>query len=158
VVPPGLGPWTADQIAPYFFPTYEIVDRAEVFYFMGRLGLTLRDVVTDPVARLLLARALGVRYFLFGTLRETASFDVTTHLVDAEVGYQVGGARLHVFNPFELKCRLGELARWTMDVRSYEVYQTALREQERIARLNEAERLTALRASNDYNVLVIEAQ
>ena len=60
VVAPGLGPWTADQLAPYFAANYHVVDRAEVYYYMGRLGLTLRDVLLDPSARLCLARAMGV--------------------------------------------------------------------------------------------------
>jgi tetratricopeptide (TPR) repeat protein len=158
VVSPGLGPWTAEQIAPYFFPTYEIVDRAEVFYYMARLGLSVRDVLLDPAARRWLGRALNVRYFLFGAVRETASFDVETHLLDVEFGCEIGGARVHVQNPFELKCRLYDLARWTLDPNAWNAYQASLREQERLARLAEAERLRALRECNDYDVLVLEAQ
>jgi tetratricopeptide (TPR) repeat protein len=110
VVPPGLGAWTAQNIAPYFFPAYEVVDRGEVFWWMGRLGMTYRDLMTDPSARRWLGRALNVRYFVLGTLRETASFDATTHLLDAETGYVVGAGRIHVESPWELKLRLGELA------------------------------------------------
>ncbi len=113
-VPPGAGMWTADAIAAYFGSTYDIVDSGEVFWWMGRLGLTLRDVLIDPSARLCLARAMGVRFFLMGHLRHTASFDVTTRLIDAEFNALVGSGSIHVHNTFELKLRLGELARQTM--------------------------------------------
>ena len=89
VVPPVLGPWTADNLAPYFCPPYDVVDRETVCWYMNRLGLSLRDVLTDPVARRWLGRALGVRFFVLGDVRQTASFVVTTHLVDAECGYRI---------------------------------------------------------------------
>jgi tetratricopeptide (TPR) repeat protein len=113
VVPPGLGAWTGQQIAAYFYPAYEVVDRGEVFWWMGRLGLTYRDVLTDPCARRWLGRALNVRFFVVGTLRETASFVATTHLLDAETGFLYGAGRVHVTDPWELKLRLGELAQRT---------------------------------------------
>jgi tetratricopeptide (TPR) repeat protein len=132
-VPPGLGPWTAEQIAPYFCPPYEVVDRGEVFWWMGRLGLTIRDLMQDPAARRYLGRALEVRYFLVGAIRQTASFDVATHLLDAENGFRVGGARLHVHDQRELKLRLGELARLTlMDPRERERFEREGREYDRI--------------------------
>ena len=56
VVPPVLGPWTADNLAPYFCPPYDVVDRETVCWYMNRLGLSLRDVLTDPVARRWLGR------------------------------------------------------------------------------------------------------
>lgn len=112
-VPLGTGAWVADAIAPYFGSMYDVVDRGEVFWWMGRLGFTLRDVLIDPSARLCLARAMGVRFFLTGNLRETASFNATTYLIDAEFNAQIGSGMVHVHNPFELKLRLGELARLT---------------------------------------------
>src|SRR5205807_1004490 len=51
VVPPGLGPWTAENITPYFYPAYELVDGGEVNWYMGRMGMTFRDLLTDPSAR-----------------------------------------------------------------------------------------------------------
>lgn len=113
-VPPGTGSWTAEAIAPYFAAHYDVIDRGEVYWWMGRLGLTLRDVLIDPSARLCLARAMGVRFFLMGNLRDTASFDVTTRLIDAEFNALVGSGSIHVHNTFELKLRLGELTRETM--------------------------------------------
>lgn len=109
-VPPYLGWWTAQRLAPYFSPTFEVVNRTELFWWIGRLGITPRDLLLDPVARLYLGRALNIRYFLFGHLVETASFNVTTFLVDAEFGYLTSSARIHVRNPLELKLRLAELA------------------------------------------------
>jgi tetratricopeptide (TPR) repeat protein len=113
-VPPGSGMWTADAIAPYFAAYYDVIDRGEVYWWMGRLGLTLRDVLIDPSARLCLARAMGLRYFLMGNLRDTASFDVTTRLIDAEFNALVGSGAVHVRNTYELKLRLGELTRLTL--------------------------------------------
>src|SRR5262249_19575823 len=40
--------------------------------------------------------------------------DVTAHLLDAEYGFEAGAGRIHVFNPVELKLRLGDLARVTL--------------------------------------------
>ena len=87
-----------------------MVDQGEVYWWMGRLGLTMRDVLTNPSARLCLGRALGARYFLMGSLREVASFDVSTHVIDAELNGQVYGAQMRVSNSAELRYRLPELA------------------------------------------------
>jgi tetratricopeptide (TPR) repeat protein len=114
LIPPGLGTWTADSLAPYFCPPYEVIDRGEVFWYMARLGMTLRDLMCDPSARLWLARALHVRYFLLGSLRPGDAILADTHLVDAEIGCEVGGARVAVRDPWELKLRLAELARLTL--------------------------------------------
>jgi tetratricopeptide (TPR) repeat protein len=163
VVPPVLGPWTADALAPYFSPPYEVVDRDEVCWYMNRMGLTLGDVLNDPGARRWLARALHVRYFVFGVIRQTHSFTVTTHLVDAEFGFEVGTGRVHVHNPFELKCRLGELARQTLlDPAERRRRQKEAEEAERVAEqwrdLEDAERLRRLRECDDPNVILIEIQ
>jgi tetratricopeptide (TPR) repeat protein len=112
-IPPFLGTWTADAIAPYFYGTYDVVDKGELFWWMGRLGLSMRDVMTNPYARLCLGRALGARYFLMGSLQEVASFDTTTHLIDAELNVQTGGTRVRVQNAAELRFRLGEIAQLT---------------------------------------------
>jgi tetratricopeptide (TPR) repeat protein len=114
VVPPGLGPWTADNLAPYFTSQFLVVDRGLAYWTMARLGLSLRDVAVDPSARFWLGRALNVRYFVFGALTQTGSFDATTRLVDAELNFRAGEARIHVSNPLELKLRLGELAQVTL--------------------------------------------
>ena len=66
LVPPVLGPWTTQNIAPYFGPEFEPVDRAELLWWMGRLGLTGGDVLTDPVARLYLGRALRGAFSCWG--------------------------------------------------------------------------------------------
>lgn len=113
VVPPYLTWWTPENLTPYFAPYYLAVDRSELYWWMGRLGITPFDLLNDPVARLYLGRALNVRYFLFGNLVQTASFNVTTYVVDAEYGFLASGARIHVRNPLELKHRLGELAMLT---------------------------------------------
>jgi hypothetical protein len=93
--------------------SYEIIDRGEVCWYMGRLGLTMREVLNDPVARRCLAQSLNARYFVFGTLRETASFDVDTHLFDTETNQRTATANMHVKDHNELKLRLGELAQTT---------------------------------------------
>ncbi len=114
-VPPTLGAWAAEQFAPYLCPPYDVADRGEVYWYMGRLGLTLRDVVIDPLARLYLGRALNARYVVLGTLRATpAGLDVAAHLLDAETGARLGTAEATVRDRAELKYRLGELARWLL--------------------------------------------
>jgi hypothetical protein len=113
VVPPWLGPWTAHNIAPYFSPPFEVVWQPELYWWMWQLGISYRDVLFDPVARWYLAQVLNVRYFLFGTLVETASFNATTYLVDAQYGFLANSARIHVRTPAELRLRLGELAMLT---------------------------------------------
>ena len=55
-----------------------------------------------------------MRYFVVGTLVETASFDVNTYMLDAEFGYLHSSASMHARNPMELRLRLGELAQLTM--------------------------------------------
>jgi len=112
-IPPGLGVWTAEAIAPYYAGRYDLVSSGELYWWMGRLGLTMRDVLTDPYARLCLGRALGARYCLMGSLREVASFDATTHIIDAELNAQTLGARIRVNNAAELRYRLAELANLT---------------------------------------------
>jgi tetratricopeptide (TPR) repeat protein len=163
VVPPTLGAWTADNIAPYFCPTYDVVDRETVCWYMNRLGLSLRDVLTDPIARRWLGRALGVRFFVLGDVRETASFVVTTHLVDAECGYEYGWGSVHVQSPLELRLRLGELAGQTLldpaeRQRRQQEAEFAERERRRLAELAEADRLRALQESQNVPLLVLEAQ
>jgi hypothetical protein len=113
LVPPALGDWAAEQVACYYAPTYEVVERGEVCWYMGRLGVTMKEVLAEPSARCCLARALNVRLFVFGAIQQTASFDVTTHLVDAETGARQGGGKVHVQDQQELKLRMGELVRQT---------------------------------------------
>jgi tetratricopeptide (TPR) repeat protein len=112
--PPGLVPvgcdnWAADQLAGCFAVQYEVIDRGEVCWWMGRLGLTMRDVLNDPSARVALAQAVNARFFIFGGMKYTASFDVTTHLVDAHTGAKAGGGFIHVQDHNELKLRMQEL-------------------------------------------------
>jgi hypothetical protein len=159
VVPPILGPYTADALAPYFSPPYEVVDREVVCWYMNRMGLTLRDVLLDPAARRWLGRALGVRYFVLGTIEQTHSFVVTTYLVDAETGWVYGSGRIHVRNAFEMKCRLGELAYETMlSPRERErrrlAVEAAERQAERFHEMEEAERWRRLRECDDPDAIV----
>ena len=131
VVPPSLGWWTPQYLAPYYAGPYEVVDRGELYWWMARMGMTVRDVTMDPYARRWLGRALGVRYFVFGTVNQTASFNVDTYMVDAEYGFLKGRGFVHARNHFELKCRLSELARitqnppgqWQQDQQSYRDYE-----------------------------------
>jgi tetratricopeptide (TPR) repeat protein len=113
IVAPWLGPWTALNIAPYFYPRFDVVSRFEVHWWMWQLGISYRDVLFNPAARWYLGQVLNVRYFLFGTLVETASFNATTYLVDAQFGFLANSAQVHVHNPVELRLRLGELAHLT---------------------------------------------
>src|SRR5690606_39128787 len=86
LVPPAISDWAADQMASYCAGSYELIDRGEVCWYMGRLNITMSDLLRDPVARRCLAQSLGARYFVFGAIQETASFNVSTTLVDAESG------------------------------------------------------------------------
>jgi hypothetical protein len=140
LVPPAFGDWAAEQMASYFTPSYHVVDRGEVCWYMGRLGLTYRDVLVDASARRWLGRALNVRFFVFGAIQQTASFNVTTHLVDAESGVKQGGGSIHVQDHNELKLRLGELAGQTK-TEGAEQAQLKQQAQESERVLNEARRL-----------------
>ncbi|HEV3263519.1 MAG TPA: hypothetical protein VG013_42175 [Gemmataceae bacterium] len=113
LVPVGFGDWAADQMASYFAGPYQVVDRGEVCWYMGRLGITMRDVLSDASARLWLGRALNLRFFVFGVVQQTHSFNVTTHLVDVETGARQGSGTIHVQDHQELKLRMGELAQQT---------------------------------------------
>ncbi|HMC64309.1 MAG TPA: tetratricopeptide repeat protein, partial [Gemmataceae bacterium] len=138
--PPGIGDWAAESMAAHFAPTYEVVDRGAVFWYMGRLGLTVRDVLVDASARLYLSRALNVRYFAFGVVQQTASFNVTTHLVDAETGAKQGSGSIHVQDHQELKLRMAELAKQTRsDPAEQARFQQEAKESEQL--VNEARRL-----------------
>jgi tetratricopeptide (TPR) repeat protein len=110
LVPPAVGDLAADQFAGYFGGGYELIDRGEVCWHMGRLGITVREVLTDPVARRCLAQSLNVRVFAFGTIEQTASFNVSTHLLDADSGARTGTGMIHVQDHNEMKLRLHELA------------------------------------------------
>lgn len=162
-VPPGLEYWVADALACYLPPDFHVVPRGELFWFMGRLGLTIGDVVHNPSARRWLARALGVRYFIVGSIRETASFDVSAHLLDAEFGWEVARSRVHVHNVAHLKLRLPELVRRLFltpaeRARLQAEAEAARLQVARLERMAEEARLAEARASRNYQVLVIEAR
>ncbi|HBI41343.1 MAG TPA: hypothetical protein DDY78_00610, partial [Planctomycetales bacterium] len=93
----------------------------------------------------------------------TAIFVVTTHLVDAECGYEYGWGSVHVQSPFELRLRLSELAGQTLldpaeRQRRQQEAEFAERERRRFAELAEADRLRALQESQNVPLLVLEAQ
>src|SRR5205807_5495678 len=52
LVPPAFGDVASDHFASCFGATYQIVDRGEVCWYMSRLGITMRDVLTNPGARI----------------------------------------------------------------------------------------------------------
>ncbi len=109
-----LGAWTAEGLAPYFSNSYDVVDKGEVYWYMGRLGLSLADVYRDPFARRWLGRALGVRFFVLGSVAARGGLETTSHLVDAECGYEAGSGRVVAADPGQLRCALPELARLTL--------------------------------------------
>jgi hypothetical protein len=109
-IDPGLGLWTVGALSPYLSSRYELVDANEAYWWMCRLGLTIRDVLVNPAARLCLGRALGARYFLMGSLQDNAGIDVTARVIDGELNGQVYGAMMHVNSSAELRYRMPELA------------------------------------------------
>jgi tetratricopeptide (TPR) repeat protein len=111
LVPPAVGDWAADTFASYFGGTYELIDRGEVSWHMGRLGITMKDVFADPIARRCLAQSLNARFFVFGAIQQTSSFNVSTHLLDADSGARTGTGTIHVQDHAELKLRMHELAK-----------------------------------------------
>ncbi len=133
--PPGLSLWTPWQLAPYFSPPMEVVDPDVLYWYMGRAGISVGDLLTNPYARRWLGRALNIQYFVLGDVREAAGIHVTTYLVDAEYGFLRGTGRLNVRNPDELKWRLFELARLTL-----------MSPEERLAYQNQAQQYNALLA------------
>jgi len=81
---------------------------------MGRLGLTLRDLISDPGACRVLGQALGVRYFAFGALTQTPGGLDWPHTCSTwRLGPASAGAAPRR-DRGELKCRLGDLARLTL--------------------------------------------
>jgi len=108
-VPAGCDTWAADQLAGCLAAQYEVIDRGEVCWWMGRLGITMRDILYDATARAALAQSLNARFFVFGGMRHTASFDVTTHMIDAQTGTRTGGGAIHVQDAAEMKLRMQEL-------------------------------------------------
>jgi len=140
VAPAGFGDWSADHFACQFTGCYEVVDRGEVCWYMNMMNMSVRDLLTDPSARKWLGRALNVRYFAFGIIEQTASFNVSTHVVDVESGVRQGTGSIHVRDHQELKLRMGELARQTQgDPLQRDAAQKQAKENER--RLNEARQL-----------------
>ncbi len=111
LVPPACGDWAADNFAACFGRNYEVIERGEVCWYMGRLGLTLRDVLNDPSSRVCLAQALNARFLAFGAIEQTNSLNVTTHLIDAQTGARTGTGMIHVQDHNEMKLRMHELAR-----------------------------------------------
>jgi hypothetical protein len=111
LVPSRYGDLIADQYASYFGNTFDVIDRGEVCWYMGRLGITMRDVLADASSRYCLAQALNARFILYGTVQQTASFDVNSHLIDARTGNRTGTGKIHVQDHQELKLRLSELAK-----------------------------------------------
>ncbi len=135
IVPPSLSYWTPSNLAPYFAWRYDVVDPSEVYWYMGRMGITMDDLMRDPNARRWLGRATGVRYFVLGALVQTTSFDVNTYLLDAEFGYLQGGATINVRDPFELKLRMQELAQLTIMAPAERAAYQAAQVQQRFERL-----------------------
>jgi tetratricopeptide (TPR) repeat protein len=104
------GEWAADHFASWC-GDYELIDRGEASWYMARLGVSLGDVLKVPAARASLALALDARCFVVGALRQTGSFLVTAHLIDAETGGRLGVGKIHVRDLTELKLRMAELVR-----------------------------------------------
>src|SRR5262249_30508311 len=48
LVPAAMGDWAADCLAPYLGTNFELIERGEVCWYMGRLGVTMRELLTDP--------------------------------------------------------------------------------------------------------------
>jgi tetratricopeptide (TPR) repeat protein len=140
LAPPGLGDWAADQLAACYAPTYEVVDGSQLNWYLAATGGSVRDLAVNASARLWLGRALGVRFFAFGVVQQTASFTVTTHLVDVETGQRQGVGSIHVQDHQELKLRMAELVRQT-HADPAERDRLAREAQENERRLNEARRL-----------------
>ncbi len=113
LVPPAVGDWAADQFVSYCGSSFEVVERGEICWYMGRLNITMKDVLYNPAARRALSQALNVRYFLFGTIQQTASFDVSAHMIDANTGAATGTGMIHVQDHNEIKLRMQELVRQT---------------------------------------------
>src|SRR5262249_52404664 len=109
LVPPAADSWAADCFASYCGRRFEIIDRGEVCWYMGRLGITMKDVLGDPGARVALSQALNARYFVFGAMVQTHSFDVTTDMIDAQSGARTGTGMIHVQDHSEMKLRMNEL-------------------------------------------------
>ncbi|MCX7699581.1 MAG: hypothetical protein N2039_01755, partial [Gemmataceae bacterium] len=105
-----LGRWVADFFGCYLGPEWDIVHTEELSYWMGRLGLTISDLLTDSASRACLAQALQARYYLWGSVVRRNQIDVRTYLMDAMTGEFVAGSRIAGRDTTEVKNRLAELA------------------------------------------------
>lgn len=114
LAPPGFDSWAAEQVASYLGPGCDVVDRGTVFWYMGRLGLSMRDVVTDAPARRWLAKAINAQFFLFGLVEPSTPLKLTTCLIDAESGTELVRGAIQVQDRQEFKLRAAELAWQTM--------------------------------------------
>ncbi|MBI4863901.1 MAG: hypothetical protein HY815_27130, partial [Candidatus Riflebacteria bacterium] len=112
--PDRLSGWLPDRLVPHLRRHLDVVDRFETVWWLQRLGLTVDLVAREARARRWLARALDVRYLLFGAVRQTGSLDVTLHLFDVELEALAGEGRVHVRHVRDLAHRLGELVRLTL--------------------------------------------
>src|SRR5258708_38348823 len=83
LVPPNIGEWASDHFASYC-GDYELIDRGEGCWYMGRLGITMRDVLRDPAGTRCRAQAVNARCFVCGATERTASVNVSTRLLEAE--------------------------------------------------------------------------
>ena len=110
LVPPNLGDAASDQFASYFGSSFDIIERGEVCWYMGRLGITFADIVTDPGARIALAQAMNAQFYCFGTVIQTNSLDVEAHLMNLTTNQRTATGKIHVQDHEEMKLRLGELA------------------------------------------------
>lgn len=116
VLPPPLSGWLAEQIAPYFSPPLEVIDRGQLYWYMGRLGLTVQDLVFNLEARLWLGRALGLRYLILGAVQTLPDgrISLLTVMVDTEFGTMAGRGEIILRSPAEIKLCLGQLASLTL--------------------------------------------
>jgi tetratricopeptide (TPR) repeat protein len=116
LLPPALSGWLAENFAPYLSPPLEVVDRGELYWYMGRLGLTIQDLDFDLDARLWLGRALGIRYLILGAIQNLPNgrISLLAVMVDTEFGTMAGRGEVLLRSPVEIKPALPVLAHLTL--------------------------------------------
>ncbi|HMP59924.1 MAG TPA: hypothetical protein PKD86_11270, partial [Gemmatales bacterium] len=116
ILPPSLSGWLPEQLAPYFMPAMEVVDRGQLYWYMGRLGITVHDLVFNLEARRWLGRALGARFLVLGAVQTLPDgrISLLTVMVDTEFGTMAGRGEIVVVSPAGIRPSLGPLAALTL--------------------------------------------
>ncbi|MEW6358102.1 MAG: hypothetical protein AB1696_17345 [Planctomycetota bacterium] len=107
---PYAGRETADLLASYFRDRFDVVDRYQMFWYMRRWHVSLRDLMRSRQRLVWFGRAFGIRYFVMGYLMPAGSFDVVAQVVDTQTGLVQSRARMRVHDGDEMRFRMADFS------------------------------------------------